>query len=400
MSSGDSLPIQVGGALSTELDDLLRGAREYQLAALSPNTLRAYRVNWPEFVLFCHRYGLSPLPAVIETVERYLKWCADMRHHEQRHDDRYTKAHFDGDICPKPKPLKLSSIEQRLATIATVHNLNDLPSPTQSKRIENTLNGIWNAYRTTRGGAPMDSLEDHDVRAIVTGLGTSRIDIRDRAILLLTFLGGMRRSEVAAMCFVDVKVEPKGLAYTLRRSKTNAHGRRGPQRKLIRRQGNVELCAVRWYEEWLHVRGHSDEPFVFLSLVHDIVGGPMSGDDVYDIVKRRVLDRLCAWLDMNARDDDDVAKLRRRKGRITRAQFEDGRLLDHVLTKFKLPRAYDPRYYGAHGLRSGFVTSTRGKKPDFAIQQTTHHASSVMLDRYTHSQDLWRDNASEGIFDA
>lgn len=395
----EALPIAHASSLSVELDELLRGAREYQLLALSPHTRRAYKVNWREFTGFCARYNFEPLPATPRTVELYLKWCADMRHHEPMHDQRLIQ-HHDRDDCALPQPLKIASIEQRLATIATIHKLNDLSSPTSTKTIELTLEGIVAVHQRERGGTPKTSLEAEELRSLLNLIGTQRIDIRDRAILLLTFLGGMRRSEIAAMRVDDVTIDASGLVFRLRESKTNRHGRRGIERKAIRRSADPAFDPVRSYQEWLQVSGVR-EGIVFRSLVHDVVGNGISGDDVRDIVRRRVLAKLCDWLLHNAADDPLVATLRRRNrdGRVTwfGARFTND-VLNEILARFRLPDTHDPRKFAAHSLRSGFVTSARAAgKADYKIKEITGHKTDAMLDRYTHSQELWRDNASSDL---
>ncbi len=395
----EALPIAHASSLSVELDELLRGAREYQLLALSPHTRRAYKVNWREFTGFCARYNFEPLPATPRTVELYLKWCADMRHHEPMHDQRLIQ-HHDRDDCAHPNPLKIASIEQRLATIATIHKLNDLSSPTSTKTIELTLEGIIGVHQRERGGTPKTSLEADELRSLLNLIGTQRIDIRDRAILLLTFLGGMRRSEIAAMRIEDVTIDASGIVYRLRESKTNRHGRQGVERKAIRRNTDPAFDPVRSYEEWLSVSGVREQE-VFRSLVHDVVGKPISGDDIRDIVRRRVLAKLCDWLARNVAGDPIVATLYRRAPGDTftwfKARFSDA-VLDDLMVRFRLPETYDPRKFAAHSLRSGFVTSARAAgKADYKIKEITGHRTDAMLDRYTHSQELWRDNASSDL---
>lgn len=58
----------------------------------------------------------------------------------------------------------------------------------------------------------------------------------------------------------------------------------------------------------------------------------------------------------------------------------------------------DPRRYGAHSLRAGFVTEAveRGVN-EFAIAATTGHRSLANLRRYYRSEDPFRANACAAL---
>ena len=60
-----------------------------------------------------------------------------------------------------------------------------------------------------------------DVRAATARLGVRLIDHRDRAVLLLGFAGGFRRSELADLAVEDLEDHPEGLLVHVRRSKTD-----------------------------------------------------------------------------------------------------------------------------------------------------------------------------------
>ena len=47
----------------SHLDGVGARAREYVHQAKAPNTRRAYRSDWADFVAWCARYRRSPLPA-------------------------------------------------------------------------------------------------------------------------------------------------------------------------------------------------------------------------------------------------------------------------------------------------------------------------------------------------
>ncbi len=64
-------PLESGGAVLTEL----ARAIEHDLATPdhAPATERAYAHDWADFVAFCGRHGLAPLPAAPQTLALYVK---------------------------------------------------------------------------------------------------------------------------------------------------------------------------------------------------------------------------------------------------------------------------------------------------------------------------------------
>ena len=395
--------------LSQDIDELLRGAQEYQLEALAPATIAAYRNNWLEFCTFCEQHRLPSLPTDKDVVARYLKWCADYRHielerrrivREQQCDElQGAKLPLPTDMLTKNgkrrqtkpvRPLKVSTIQQRLATIATIHRLNDLPTPTHARSVEDTMAGIVIAHEE-RGRRPKRPTTRQELRLIVGRLGGSRVDIRDRALLLLGFLGAMRRSELVAMDFANTALDREGLVYTSRRSKTNRLGCKGLQRKGIRFSADPAICPVRAFQAWVATAGIS-EGRIFRNLVHGKVGAELSDRAVHKILYGRVVEGLSEWLDIHARDDEQLGQRLKRKERWVVSRFTP-EVIDELFERFDIPAMLDPRLVGAHSLRSGFVTTAREQGVhDHAIRDQTWHASDRMLDQYTHPQSIWKNN--------
>ncbi len=82
--------------------------------------------------------------------------------------------------------------------------------------------------RRMLGVAPVrkKALVTADLRAMVAALSPSKLlDIRDRALLLLGFAGGMRRSELVGLDVDDLNPVDEGLLVVLRNSKTDQQGR-------------------------------------------------------------------------------------------------------------------------------------------------------------------------------
>jgi site-specific recombinase XerD len=87
------------------------------------------------------------------------------------------------------------------------------------------------------------------IQRVVKIIGETEIsDIRDRAILLLGFGGGFRRSELAALKFSDLKFEHDYLDVTIRKSKTDQAGHGRVVRIL---PGEAGYCPVASVQLWM-----------------------------------------------------------------------------------------------------------------------------------------------------
>ena len=120
-------------------------------------------------------------------------------------------------------PSAAATITRRLAAIGQVHGLAGHDNPAADPLVRQAMRGV----RRTLGVAPSQkrALTTEEIAAAVAQLGDRLIDHRDRALLLLGFAGGMRRSELAALDTSDITPAPEGLLVHLRRSKTDPEGR-------------------------------------------------------------------------------------------------------------------------------------------------------------------------------
>lgn len=73
---------------------------------------------------------------------------------------------------------------------------------------------------------------------------------RDRALLLIGFVGALRRSELAALAVDDIAEHANGLVLTLSRSKTNQTGEEA-ELVVLPRAGNPDRCPVTALQTWL-----------------------------------------------------------------------------------------------------------------------------------------------------
>jgi integrase len=180
-------------------------------------------------------------------------------------------------------------------------------------------------------------------------MGSRLKDVRDRALLLLGFAGGFRRSELIGLNFGDVVLVRQGLEVTLRRSKTDQNG---VGRKIGIPHGRGRWCPVVALEQW-HAASSITEGPVFRPVDrHGRVGlNRLSGEGVCLVVRERV----------------------------------------HAA-------GIDPGDYSGHSLRAGLATSAaQAGVSTWKIRQQTGHASDAMLARHIRDGELFVGNVAGAL---
>jgi integrase len=206
------------------------------------------------------------------------------------------------------------------------------------------------AHRREKGTRPTRKapLTVDLLRRVVDALPASAIGTRDRALLLVGFAGGFRRSELVALDVCDLTFSDEGVSVLLRRSKTDQHG--AGMTKAIPFGANESTCPVRALRAWLGARGITDGP-VFRALDPAHMDARLSAHAVAAIVKARA---------------------------------EDAGL--------------EPRNLSGHSLRSGVATSAaRAGKDVFEIMATTGHKKTDTVAAYVREARAFERNASRGL---
>lgn len=289
--------------------------REYVQAADAPNTLRAYQSDLRHWKAWG---GVFPAPATL---------VAD-----------YLVAHVES--------LTMATLRRRLIAIGRAHATHGLPNPVASELVRLTMKGI--ARRHGKPQRRMKPLLKEDVLRLLACMDDSLRDTRDRALLLIGFAGGFRRSELVGIMVADLEYRREGVVITLPRSKTDQEGH-GRQVGIPYGRGTV--CPVKSLMAWLE-RANIPEGRVFRQVAKGgRVGGNLSALAVREIVKERA----------------EAAGL-------------------------------DATDFGAHSLRSGLVTSaTQAGHATHKIMAQTGHSSVEMMNRYIQDADLFTNNAG-GLF--
>lgn len=232
-------------------------ADTYARQALSKASLRAYRADWTHFLDWCDGRGVTGLPATVETVCDYL---ASMGETHAR-----------------------ATIERRLVTIAQAHKLANHPWVPGHPRIRATLRGMFRLHGRPQIKAA--AIELDEMRLILAALPNTLVGLRDRAILLLTFAGAMRRSEIARLTRQDIAVGRDGLRVLLARSKSDQTGE--GQVIGVPRGRNKETCPVEALTRWLQAA--PAEGAIFRSIRADgtVLDTPLHPNSIGEIIKAR-----------------------------------------------------------------------------------------------------------------
>jgi integrase len=306
-----------------ELQELAERAMAHAEGALAANSRRAYSRHWQGFTSWCEGHGLDPLPADGRTVALWLTELAS-------------------------EGLSVATMAQALAAVARAHRAAELPPPS-GRALEDT----WAGIRRELGVAPNRKaplLTDDLARALEAIDGDSMIELRDRALLLVGFGGALRRSELAALEVRDLSFEAEGVAFHLRRSKTDQEGQ-GRDVGIPHRLGKG-LHPVQALRRWLEAAGIDEGPVFRRVDRHGNVGiSPLRTQSIAKVVKRRAA-----------------------------------------------AVGLDPANVSGHSLRAGLVTSAaKVGKPLPAIMAQTGHRNVGTVQGYIRRATLFEDNAAEGL---
>ena len=186
--------------LPAKLEPLVETARAYARAATSKNTNRAYAADWRDYLRWRARQGLDLKPlADPECVGLYLAALAS------------------GATGAGGKARTVATIERRLSALVWNFAQRALPFDRKDRHVATVLAGV----RRTHGQPPVqkEALLPEHVLAMLDLLPPSSLrNLRDRAILLLGFAGGLRRSEIAGLVMSpEDSLQGIGLAGILRR---------------------------------------------------------------------------------------------------------------------------------------------------------------------------------------
>lgn len=321
------------------LASLADSARGYVEAASSANTRKAYASDWKHFAAWCRRSNLAPLPPHPQTVGLYITACASGT------VDRSTKAN------------SVSTIERRLSSLSWNYAQRGLSLDRKDRHIATVMAGIRNSH--AKPPVQKEAVMAEDIIAMVETLDRGSLrGLRDRAMLLIGFAGGLRRSEIVGL---DLKADQtedgrgwieildKGMLITLR-------GKTGWREVEVGRGSADTTCPVAAIETWIK----------FAKLAH----GPLF---------RRVTGQGKA-VGSERLNDKEVARLVKRSAMAAGVRGD----LSELERAFK---------FSGHSLRAGLASSA--EVDERYVQKQLGHASAEMTRRYQRRRDRFRVNLTK-----
>ena len=330
-----ALPSHVAG--SGALDRLVETAQDYARQAASENTLKAYAKDWGHFARWCRMRGADPLPSSPQLIGLYI---ADLAMPGGR----------------SVSALSVSSIERRLSGLTWGYLQRGERFDRKDRHISSVLAGIRRKH--ARPPAQKEAILPEDLRDMLATLPHDLRGLRDRAILLIGFAGGLRRSEIVSLDHGKddtpasggwVELLEDGILVTLR-------GKTGWREVEIARGSSDQTCPVHALTQWLHYAR--------------IDFGPL-----FVAVSRNGLKATDERL-----SDKHVARL------IKSCAREAGLRPD-------LPEKDRIALFSGHSLRAGLASSA--EVDERYVQKQLGHASAEMTRRYQRRRDRFRVNLTK-----
>ena len=278
------------------------------------NTLRAYQADFRDFSIFCSKNGFNSIPTEPKILSLYL-------------------THLSATS-------KFSTLKRRIASISVVHKMKGHYLDTKHPIVMENLHGIRRAKGTKQLGKKPILI--NDLKSIINAIDEfNKIEkkkLRDKAILLVGFSGGFRRSELVEIEYDDVEFVSEGVKIFIKRSKTDQSGE--GMIKAIPYFENKNFCPVVNLKKWID----------------------------YSVIKSGKIFNI---------SDKSVAL---------------------IIKKYASLSGLDPNKYGGHSLRSGFATSTaESGAEERNIMAMTGHKTTQMVRRYIKDANLFKNNALNKI---
>ena len=277
------------------------------------NTLRAYKADYKDFARFCIKHGFKSMPTEPKIISLYLTHLSQTS--------------------------KFSTLKRRLASISVIHRISGHYIDTKHPMITENLMGIKRVKGSYQKAKK--PLLINDLKSIVNVIDKDKNEKRkakNRALILIGFAGGFRRSELVAILYEDIDFVSEGVKIFVKRSKTDQSGE--GMTKGIPYFSNQNYCPVTSLKNWL---------------------------EKSEIKSGRIFDM----------SDKSVAL---------------------TIKKYTAIAGLDSRKYSGHSLRSGFATSTAELgAEERSIMAMTGHKTTQMVRRYIQEANLFKNNALNKI---
>ena len=291
------------------------------------NTIRAYKSDFKDFGAFCAKHSFKALPTEPKIVALYLTYLSG-------------------------RDAKMSTLRRRLVTIGMMHKLKGYYLDNKHPVIIENLMGIKRTKGSIQRGKKPILI--NQLKAIINVINEEKIEeikkIRDKAIILVGFGGGFRRTELISIDHEDLEFVTEGVKITIKRSKTDQFGE--GMTKGLPYFANETYCPVSHLKKWIEISNIKDGA-IFRRFVKgsSLTSSRLTDQSVVLLIKR--------YLEL--------------------AGIEN-------------------KNYSGHSLRSGFATvSAESGADERSIMTMTGHKTTQMVRRYIKEANLFKNNALNKI---
>ena len=276
----------------------------------SNNTLRAYQSDFRDFAAFCVKNGFTSMPTQPKILTLYITHLS--------------------------KTSKFSTLKRRIASISVLHKLKGHYLDTKHPIIMENLHGIKRILGSRQKAKK--PLLINDLKLIIKVINKDKL--RDKALILIGFSGGFRRSELVNIDYEDIEFVPEGVKILIKKSKTDQTGEGNI--KAIPYFENKEFCPVVALKDFIKEKSIS-----------------INEEKIFDL------------------SDKSVAL---------------------IIKRYAEKAGLDPSKYAGHSLRSGFATTAAEfGAEERNIMAMTGHKTTQMVRRYIQEANLFKNNALNKI---
>ena len=299
------------------MNNLITDVKSLQIETLknlknskAENTLRAYQSDFKDFSIFCTKNNFSSIPTQPKVIALYITHLS--------------------------KSSKFSTLKRRIASISVIHKLKGHYLDTKHPIIMENLHGIKRTLGSRQKAKKPILI--NDLKLIIKAIDKEKI--RDKALILVGFAGGFRRSELVNINNEDIEFVPEGVKILIKRSKTDQSGEGSV--KAIPYFDNQEFCPVITLKDYIKNNFTKDY-----------------------------------------------------KGKVFKISDKSVAL---IIKRYANKAGLDSSRYAGHSLRSGFATTAA----EFGVEERnimamTGHKTTQMVRRYIQEANLFKNNALNKI---
>ncbi|MCP4932665.1 MAG: tyrosine-type recombinase/integrase [bacterium] len=347
-----TVPENVAG--SGSLERLVETARDYASQAMADNTNLAYKRDWAHFTSWCRRRGADPLSGPLgddpcpnpQLIGLYIAECASPQNGSP----------LSGSPPLAANTLNVSTIERRLSGLSWNYQQRGFSLDRKDRHIATVLAGIRRKH--AKPPEQKEAVLAEDILEMISTLTFGLRDMRDRAMLLIGYAGGLRRSEIVGLDVgKDDTEDGKGWVEMLEGGAILwIKGKTGWREVEIGRGSSDRTCPVHALEQWLHYSKIAHGP-IFRAVTRDnskATSERLSDKHVARLIKKCVLE---SGIGPDLPDDERVKK------------------------------------FSGHSLRAGLASGA--EVDERYVQKHLGHASAEMTRRYQRRRDRFRINLTK-----